>query len=170
VAGAPSAGVEVGRKAGVVVSVSDAFFAIADFFMPDFFMPDFFMAAFFAVFFIAFFDFDAVATERFFAAPRFAALFLAAVARTEAAFLATAIRFAAIVFVRVVRTVAAFFASAERLVVASFALAGLTAAFAVVRVGSAEALLILNTTVGSASAPISEAAIIPRRMRVRLIF
>jgi len=168
VAGAPSAGVEVERKAGVVVSVSDAFFAIADFFM----------AAFFAVFFIAFFDLDAVATERFFAAPRFAALFLAAVARTEAAFLATAIRFAAMVFVRVARTVAAFFASAERLaltdaarlVVASFALAGLTAAFSVVRVGSAEALLILNTTVGSASAPISEAAIIPRRMRVRLIF
>jgi hypothetical protein len=142
VAGAPSAGVEVGRKAGVVVSVSDAFFAIADFFMPDFFMPDFFMADFFAT--------DVVAADFF-----LAALFFAALARIEVAFFASA--------ARLVLT------DAARLVVASFALAGLTVALfalAAVLVGSAEALLILNTTVGSASAPISEAATTPRRMRV----
>jgi hypothetical protein len=139
VAGAPSTGVDAGIKAGVVVSVSAAFFAIADFFMPDFFVADFFVADFFV-----------------------AALFFAALARIEVAFFASAARFV--------------FTVAARLAVAGFTLVGFTAALvalvalATVRVGSAEALLMLKTTVGSTSAPISDAARSPRRRRARLIF
>ena len=110
------------------------------------------------------------------------AFFFATVARTADAFFATAARFVATpfervartaarfvatLFARVDRTVAAFFARAVRFVftaAAFLASAGFATALLVDRVGSAEALLILNTTVGSASAPMSDAAMNPRRM------